>query len=234
MKIMNKKCLLSGMDGNKEEQESKKDNAHPRNAQKMKKNSTELQAAVCDSDSCECHCEDKHVNLKEGSRRKSRSGSNPTKAQNNLKSNVKVRKTLTVPCSSSEACEYDRENGEDDEDDEGETTQREHPELSSLLHDLCNSKFGNNSNESKLKSQQKNQRDPRTLRPNQKSTGADHADEIQTSQSTSHEAETTGQTCDFLSGLHYAIPFLSDRLRSSLFSRLRCHSEPKDMGMSGM
>ena len=42
------------------------------------------------------------------------------------------------------------------------------------------------------------------------------------------QAQTTSQTCDFMSGLHYAIPFLSDRLKSSLLNRLRCQSEPRD------
>ncbi|XP_061180558.1 uncharacterized protein LOC133189167 [Saccostrea echinata] len=188
-----------------------------------------IQCPVLDSDSCECHYEDKHTCMKGEFKRKPRSGSNQSKSKFSFNSNVGSKNIFAVPCSSSEACEYDKENGEDDED-EGETTQTEYPELSSLLHDLCSAKYGNNLNENKVKSsalQPKNRRDSKTLRPNLKST---ETNETQISEAGTSQEQGTSQTCDFISGLHYAIPFLSDKLKSSLFSRLRCQSEPKEIG----
>ncbi|XP_062598946.1 E3 ubiquitin-protein ligase Praja-2-like [Saccostrea cucullata] len=213
------------MDENKEENHSKHEQSPHRifeNAQKVKKK--DAKKLVSDSDSCECQFDGKHI--KAELKRKPRSGSNQSKCSFN--SNVKSGRTLTVPCSSSEACEYDKENGEDE--DEGETTQTEYPELSSLLHDLCSAKYSNNLNENKIKSsaiQPKNRRDSKTQRPNLRSA---ESNEPQSSEAGTIQEQGTSQTCDFISGLHYAIPFLSDKLKSSLFSRLRCQSEPKEIG----
>lgn len=186
---------------------------------RMTKNEINGVQLACDSDSCECHCESSHT--REGPRRKSWGGSKYSKG--------KSKKRPTIPCSSSEACEYDKEHGEDEEE-EGEGTQTEYPELSSLLNGLCNSKYGNNSRENSLRysSLQKNRRDTKNQKPNRKLE--ETAGNQDNSGPGTSQVQGTSQTCDFMSGLHYAIPFLSDRLRSSLLNRLRCHSEPRDIG----
>lgn len=208
------------MEDNTREEGDEDGKTHPPFSGKIKKSEiNRVQSPACDSDSGECHCKSSHT--REGLRRKSWSGSKYSKG--------KSKKTPTIPCSSSEACEYDKEHGEDEEE-EGEGTQTEHPELSSLLNGLCNSKYGNNSRENSLRysSLQKNRRDPKNQKPNRKS-GETAVNQDNSGPGTS-QVQGTSQTCDFMSGLHYAIPFLSDRLRSSLLNRLRCHSEPRDIG----
>lgn len=209
------------MEDNTREECDEDGKTHPPFSGKIKKSEiNRVLSSACDSDSGEWHCKSSHT--REGLRRKSWSGSKYSKG--------KSKKTPTIPCSSSEACEYDKEHGEDEEE-EGEGTQAEHPELSSLLNGLCNSKYGNNSRENSLRysSLQKNRRDQKNQKPNQKS-GETAVNQDNSGLGTS-QVQGTSQTCDFMSGLHYAIPFLSDRLRSSLLNRLRCHSEPRDIGI---
>lgn len=213
------------MEDNRREEDDNDGNVrnetHSTVSRRMKKNEINgVQSSACDSDSCECHCKSRHT--REGPRRKSWGGSKYSKG--------KSKKTPTIPCSSSEACEYDKEHGEDEED-EGEGTQTEHPELSALLYGLCNSKYGNSSRENNLRNStaQKNRRDSKNQKTNRKS-GETAINQDNSGPETS-QVQGTSQTCDFMSGLHYAIPFLSDRLRSSLLNRLRCHSEPRNIGI---
>lgn len=212
------------MEDNRREEDDEDGNVrnetHSTVSGRMTKNEINGVQLACDSDSCECHCESSHT--REGPRRKSWGGSKYSKG--------KSKKRPTIPCSSSEACEYDKEHGEDEEE-EGEGTQTEYPELSSLLNGLCNSKYGNNSRENSLRysSLQKNRRDTKNQKPNRKLE--ETAGNQDNSGPGTSQVQGTSQTCDFMSGLHYAIPFLSDRLRSSLLNRLRCHSEPRDIGI---
>ena len=206
--------------------------AHSGKIQRIKKNEMKkFKDDVCDSDSCECQC---HGGSKQCQRRHVREGPKKKAAGGGSKhSKGKSKKTPTIPCSSSEACEYDKEQGEDDEEEEGEVTQREHPELSSLFNDLCHTKYRNyNSSENGLKFSGF-MRNRKIQKGNQRSAEGSQisGQTVSSSVEATSQGQTTSQTsqsCDFMSGLHYAIPFLSDRLKSSLLNRLRCQSEPRD------
>ena len=206
--------------------------AHSGKIQRIKKNEMKkFKDDVCDSDSCECQCQGgskqcQRRHVKEGPKKKAAGGGSKH-------SKGKSKKTPTIPCSSSEACEYDKEQGEDDEEEEGEVTQRERPELSSLFNDLCHTKYRNyNSSENGLKfsgfmRNRKIQKGNLRSAEGSQNSGQTASSSVEAT-SQGQTTSQTSQSCDFMSGLHYAIPFLSDRLKSSLLNRLRCQSEPRD------